>query len=170
MPKRHPEPRQANKTSAEKKLFGENLTFSVMVLANLIGRNTSNQTLANFKINVNEWRVLRVASMLDQVCAADVTGTLGMDKTTVSRAITNLHRAGYIELQPNADDRRQTLIVLTDKGWTLHGRIAPVDETVDRSFEKQLTATEIDYFRRIMVKLRTFAQQLGDNKRDTGKP
>lgn len=147
---------------AGQQLFETNLTYSIMVLANLIGRNTSHHTLAKFPINMNEWRVLRMASIMGPVCAADVTATLAIDKSTVSRAVTGLHRSGLVDLAPNPQDRRQTFIVLTRKGWRLHGRIAPLDEAVDRSFESALTANEIASFHSIMRKLRSFAQQLVD--------
>lgn len=163
MPKKPPKTARGDIRAAEQKLFEGNLTYSIMVLANLIGRNTSNHTLADFPVTVNEWRILRVASIFGPVCATDIISTLAIDKTTVSRAITSLHKGGYVDLAPNPDDRRQTLIVLTNKGWKLHGKIAPVDESIDKSFEDVLTATEINYFHRIMRKLRPFAQQLSDS-------
>ena len=156
--------------AAESQLFEGNLTYSIMVLANLIGRNTSNHTLLNFPIALNEWRVLRVASIFGPICASDVISTLAMDKTTVSRAITNLHRAGYVELTANPEDRRQTLLMLTNKGWKLHRRVAPMDEAVDQSFEDLLTPTEIKYFHRIMRKLRPFARRLGEEKPESKGP
>lgn len=164
MPKKIRNAARADIKAAEQELFEANLTYSIMVLANLIGRNTSNHTLANFPVSVNEWRVLRVASIFGPVCASDVISTLAIDKTTISRAITSLHNGGYIDLKPNPDDRRQTLIVLTSKGWRLHAKIAPIDESIDQSFEDVLTETEIKYFHRIMRKLRPFAQKLGSGK------
>lgn len=155
--------RRRDLEAAERDFFEANLTYSIMVLANLISRNTSTETLAGFPVSLNEWRLLRLLFIFGPVCATDIIETLAMDKTTVSRAVTSLHRSGYVELGSNPEDRRQTLILLTDKGRQLHGRIAPRDEAVDRAFEELLSATELKYFHRIMRKLRRFAQQLHGN-------
>lgn len=151
-------PSDTARTEAE--FFEGNITYSIIVLANMISRNTSSKTLSQFSISINEWRVLRMTRAFGPICAADVINTLAMDKTTVSRAITNLHAGKLISLAPNARDRRQTLVDLTPKGRRLHDKIAPLDEKVDKSFEAVLTDEEIQQFHSIMRKLRPSAQKL----------
>lgn len=144
----------------EREFFANNLAYSVMVLANLIGRITNQTTLQDFALGINEWRVMRMVHIFGPISAADIILTIGMDKTTISRTVTNLHDAGYIKLTPNPRDRRQTLISLTPAGTRMHNKIVPTDLAFDRSFEALLTPTELGHFRTVMNKLRPHAQQL----------
>lgn len=144
----------------EREFFASNLTYSVMVLANLIGRITNQMTLQESTLGINEWRVMRMVHIFGPISAAEIILTIGMDKTTVSRTVTNLHNAGLIKLTPNPRDRRQTLISLTAPGVKMHNKIIPLDQDFDTSFEALLTPTEISYFQNIMNKLRPHAQQL----------
>lgn len=144
----------------QSKFFESNLAFSIMVLANLIARITTQNALVDSKLSLSEWRVLRVANIFGPLSAADIIATIGLDKTTVSRMITRLHEAQLIKLLPNPSDRRQTLIALTVAGTRLHDRIAPVDENFDRSFESLLSAGDLAAFREVMRKLRSHAVSL----------
>jgi DNA-binding MarR family transcriptional regulator len=155
--RRRTDPRIAE---AEQAFFDHNLTYSIMVLANLIGRNTSRHALAGAPVNLNEWRALRMIRMFAPICAADIIDLLGLDKTTVSRAITRLHELGLARLSANSSDRRQTLIRLTAAGTRLHDRLLPKDQGNDASFEQALTPVELKQFLRVMQKLRPHALEL----------
>lgn len=144
----------------EAKFFDKNITYSIMVIANMIEKNTSSRTLASFPLNISEWRVLHFISIFGPVCAADIISTLGIDKTTVSRCITSLHSSKYISLAPNPEDRRKTLVSLTKAGRAMHGKIAPIDQAADQSFENVLSKSEMASLRKITRKLRAHARAL----------
>ena len=146
----------------EQAFFDRHLAYSIMVLANLISRNTSRRTLAGTPLKINDWRVLRLTQMFGPLCAIDVINLLGLDKTTTSRAIGRLDELDLVELAPNPDDRRQTLISLTAKGRAMYDHVAPRDRASDSSFQRVLTAAELRRFHLLMGKLRRHAQQLLD--------
>lgn len=162
MPRADAPTKAGSRLSEERRaeFFGDNLAFSIMVLANLIARITSQHALADSKLSLTEWRVLRITHIFGPLSAADIIATIGLDKTTVSRMITSLHEAQLIKLLPNAADRRQTLISLTAAGTRLHDRIVPVDEEFDRSFESLLSAAEVTSFREVMKRLHSHASSL----------
>jgi DNA-binding MarR family transcriptional regulator len=134
------------------------ITFHIMSIANLIARHTAHNTLNGSGLNPNEWRVIRFLALYELASAADIIATIGIDKTTVSRAISGLNTAKLIRLTPSPTDRRQTLLSLTRKGSQLHDRIYPIDQARDASFEEQLTSGEANALRPILVKLRRHAQ------------
>lgn len=145
---------------AEARFFEQNVAYSIMVLANLIARITTQGALTDSSLTLPAWRVLRIVQVFGPLSAASIIATIGMDKTTVSRMITYLHDAQLIELNANAADRRQTLISLTPAGRRLHDRIAPTDDQFDRSFESLLSASQLKTFHEAMRKLRAHAQSL----------
>jgi DNA-binding MarR family transcriptional regulator len=151
---------ESRMTEKEAKFFENNLAYAIMVVANLIGRITTHQVLASSKLSLSDWRVLRIARTFGPVSAADIIAAIGMDKTTVSRAITNLHELQFIKLLPNSADRRQTLVALTAAGTRELDRLLSIDEQCDRSFELLLSDTELRVFRKVMHKLRAHTQSL----------
>jgi len=131
-----------------------------MTLANLIARSTAQRTLARTGLSLNAWRVLRYATSAAAPSAAGAVTLLAMDKTTVSRAVRELVKAGLVRLVPNPADRRQGLIRITEAGRRLYRRTAPVDRAVDASFERQLTAGERTRLAPIFAKLHRHARSL----------
>ena len=131
-----------------------------MTLANLIARSTAQRTLARTGLSLNAWRVLRYASAAARPSASGAVTLLAMDKTTVSRAVRELAKAGLVRLVPNPADRRQGLITMTAGGRRLYRRTAPVDRAVDDSFERQLTARERALLAPIFAKLHRHARGL----------
>lgn len=150
--------RRLEEATAE--FFEHNTTYSIMVVANLIARITTQSALAGCSLTLPEWRVLRLVHIFGPLSAAEITTTIGMDKTTVSRVITRLHRARLLGLSTDVTDRRRTFVALTPAGRRLHGRIAPVDERFDRTFELLLSSSELGVFRRVVRKLKAHAESL----------
>lgn len=153
----------------EAKFFSDNVAYSIIVLANVIARYTSQHTLRGLDLNVNDWRLLRLAKIFGPISAAEIIATIAMDKTTVSRAITKAHERKLIKLAPNPSDRRQTFVMLTAAGAKLLERHGTLDEQFDRSFEMQLSEEEQESFHRIMGKLRGHAHEMLKNL-PNGKP
>ena len=138
------------------------ITYHLMSIANLIARNTAHRTLRGSGLSLNEWRVLRFAALAPAALASDVIGSLGIDKTTVSRAIASLRARGLLVLRPNPEDRRETRLSLSAAGRRVHDRYQPVDLAVDASFEKQLSKSEASTLQRLLVKLHSHATSLSD--------
>lgn len=60
--------------------------------------------------------------------AADLAAAIGLDRSGVSRHATRLEAAGLLRREPDPEDRRSTLLVLTDAGIAaveaMRGRLA----------------------------------------------
>jgi len=138
------------------------ITFYLMSIANLIARNTAHRTLRGSGLSLQEWRVLRFVALAPSALASGVIASLGIDKTTVSRAIASLRARGLLRLQPNPADRRETRLTLSAAGRRLHDRYQPVDQAVDASFEKTLSRSEAATLRQLLVKLHAHATSLSD--------
>lgn len=136
------------------------ITYYLMSIANLIARNTAHRTLRGSGLSLNEWRVLRFVALAPAALASDVIASLGIDKTTVSRAIASLRARRLMVLTPNPEDRRETRLSLSSAGRRLHDRYQPVDQAVDASFEKRLSRSEAATLRHLLVKLHAHATSL----------
>lgn len=142
--------------------FGDNLAFAIMVLSNMIARNTTARVLASAELTIHEWRTLRLVQIFGPLVAVDIIDTLAMDKTTVSRNITALYQHGFLELHPNPSDRRHTLISVTPAGAKKIASILPADEDADASYERHLTVTEKRQLSKLLLKLYRGSKQSYD--------
>lgn len=144
----------------ENNFFNSHVAYSVVALANLITLNTLKNTLAEQKLSVNEWRILRMAYLYQPISAINIINLFGLDKTTTSRAITKLRDNKLIKLSVNTQDKRQTDFLITAKGRHLHDKIIKHDNISDESIEKVLTKQEIKSFHKAMTKLREHVKEM----------
>ncbi|WP_437050148.1 MarR family winged helix-turn-helix transcriptional regulator [Streptomyces sp. enrichment culture] len=67
--------------------------------------------------------------------ATDLAAHYALDKSTVSRQVTALERAGLVERRPDPDDRRVQVLHLTDTGRRV---LAQVTESRRTAFRERL--------------------------------
>ena len=63
-----------------------------------------------------QYGLLRCINNLHHPCLADISATMCMDQTTVSRNIAKLEKGGFISTSPAASDPRKTDIIITQYG------------------------------------------------------
>ncbi len=67
-------------------------------------------------IKLNECHILMELDSCGTAAVSELTETLGMDKSILSRTVDRMVRDGYLKRSENPDDRRQKNISLTEKG------------------------------------------------------
>lgn len=60
-----------------------------------------------------------------QLRMSDLAAVADMTLSHLSRVVTRLEKAGWVERIPDPDDGRSTLAALTPEGWDLVQRVAP---------------------------------------------
>jgi DNA-binding MarR family transcriptional regulator len=75
---------------------------------------------------MTEWRVMAVLARFDALSAREVAERTAMDKVAVSRAVAGLVAAGRVEREVHGDDRRRSVLRLSDAGQRIHAEIAPL--------------------------------------------
>lgn len=88
-----------------------------------------------------QWRVLIVVGRTDGLRVGEVATRIGASLTSTSRLITRLERRGYVLTQRDEDDRRATVVRLTDAGADARQRvIGRRRELMHEAFAKPGTA------------------------------
>jgi DNA-binding MarR family transcriptional regulator len=103
-----------------------------------------------FGIGINEWRMLGKLSTFPGSTAADATTDLGMNKSTVSIAMTALLEKGLIVTENEGRTRR---MYLTEKGAELYQRIRPIAEERERIMLAALDEDEVSAFRSYLARI-----------------
>jgi DNA-binding MarR family transcriptional regulator len=102
------------------------LPYRLSVLSNIVSNSIATLYEARFGLPVPAWRIMAVLGRAGGLSAAEVADRTAMDKVAVSRAVSFLLNAGYINRTFAHDDRRRSALELNDKGWQVYHEIVPL--------------------------------------------
>ena len=103
----------------------EHIPYRLGMLTNLIRQATTDSYVRQSEISGREWRVLAMIGLAGPVQARRVVELTGMDKATITRAVTRLAKLGLVAQNPAPEDKRAKLLQLTDEGAVFCDRIIP---------------------------------------------
>lgn len=138
----------------------EHLPFQIGMLTNLIRQVTSDVYVRQSGLSAREWRVLAMLGCKGAMMPAQVAAETGMDRATITRAVGNLEKLGYIFSGGDAADRRRKVLYMTDKGVAICDEIRPIMDARGLELQDVLSKTELKYYYQIMEKLQKKAKQM----------
>ncbi len=101
------------------------LPYRLSVLSNRISADIAQLYETRYGLAIPEWRVIAVLAKRPGLSATEVAQRTAMDKVAVSRAVSSLLDAGRIQRDIDGDDRRRSVLRLTDAGKGVYEDIAP---------------------------------------------
>jgi DNA-binding MarR family transcriptional regulator len=102
------------------------LPYRLSVLSNRISSAISREYSQRFGLGVTEWRVMAVLGRYPGLSANQVAQRTAMDKVAVSRALARLLEAGRLLRSFDDDDRRRSVLHLSEAGYAVYDEIAPL--------------------------------------------
>jgi DNA-binding MarR family transcriptional regulator len=129
------------------------LPYRLSILSNTISQAIADDYQRRYDISVTEWRVMAVLARFDGLSAREVAERTAMDKVAVSRALARLVEAGRVSRVTHDDDKRRSVLSLTEAGWDVHDEVAPMARAREREVLAKLDAEERAWLTRILDKL-----------------
>ncbi|MDX1570631.1 MAG: MarR family winged helix-turn-helix transcriptional regulator [Xanthomonadales bacterium] len=77
------------------------------------------------ELTVTEWRILAILGRFPDSSARRVAERGALDKVAVSRAVARMLERGILTRDMAEDDRRRSVLNLSDTGWEIYAEIAP---------------------------------------------
>jgi DNA-binding MarR family transcriptional regulator len=154
--KRQPAPTTAEHAPLELEHF---LPYRLSILSNTISQAIADDYQRRYDISVTEWRVMAVLARFDGLSAREVAERTAMDKVAVSRALARLVEAGRVSREIHDNDKRRSVLGLTEAGWTMHDEVAPMARAREREVLAKLDAEERAWLERILDKLMPLKQE-----------
>ena len=102
------------------------LPYRLSVLSNRISGAIAREYSTRFALTVTEWRVMAVLGRYPGLSANQVSQRTAMDKVAVSRAVARLLDAGRLERAFDDDDRRRSVLRLSEAGYEVYDQVAPL--------------------------------------------
>jgi DNA-binding MarR family transcriptional regulator len=148
--KRQPAPATAEHAPLQLEHF---LPYRLSILSNTISQAIADDYQRRYDISVTEWRVMAVLARFDGLSAREVAERTAMDKVAVSRALARLVAAGRVSRATHDNDKRRSVLGLTETGWAMHDEVAPMARAREREVLAKLDAEERAWLERILDKL-----------------
>lgn len=85
--------------------------------------------------------------------AAELTRSLQVDSTAVTRMIDRLEEKGLLERSPDPEDGRRHLLSIPPEAERLLPRLVEVGRTVEGRFEADIPAEDLVTFHRVLIQM-----------------
>ena len=112
------------------------LPFRLSLLSNTVSANIAATYQDKFAISMSEWRIMAILAEYPDLSADEVCQRTQIEKSVVSRAVARLLKRHMIIRQIDDDDRRRSILRLSETGLSVYDEVMPIAE----NFEKKLIA------------------------------
>jgi len=111
-------------------------------------------------IGISEWRLITVLDDSENLSANEVAALAGMDKVQVSRAVSRALGHGLLTRLRDHDDRRRTVLNLTDKGRDAVIKCKPLASSFDQGLRHDLGTSQTNALNEQLDSLDRLAENL----------
>ena len=107
-------------------------------------------------LSIVEWRTLWDLVEAGPVTIRDLAAIQRADQSLLSRALPDMAKKGYVTMQRDTHDRRQTIVALTGKGRAAYDRAAPIMARRRAALRDVFSDEEIQQFAAYLDRLEEF--------------
>lgn len=109
------------------------LPYRLSVLSNRISQTIAQTYADRFNLVITEWRVIAVLGRHPGLSANGVAERTAMDKVAVSRTIAKLLERGLVQRDIHGDDRRRSVLELSEAGYAIYDEVAPLAQACEQA-------------------------------------
>ncbi|MGH8074167.1 MAG: MarR family winged helix-turn-helix transcriptional regulator [Lysobacter sp.] len=129
------------------------LPYRLSVLSNRVSSAIARVYVERFALGVTEWRVMAVLGRYPDLSANEVAQRTAMDKVAVSRAVARLVEAGRLDREIHDDDRRRSVLRLSEAGYRIYDEVAPMAVGFEHRLLDGMDTTERELLFRLLDRL-----------------
>ena len=153
-PSQAPDAQPSSAQPKHRQLKLENfLPYRLSVLSNRTSNAIAREYSERFDMTIPEWRVMAVLGRFSGLSANQVAQRTAMDKVAVSRAVAKLMDAGRIAREFDDDDRRRSMLRLSELGYAVHAKVAPMALEFEHHVLDGMSAEERNLLFRLLDRL-----------------
>ena len=108
---------------------------------------------AGLKVTPGQLAILFLLKGKNRQTMTELSQSLETDNSAVTRSIDRLERAGLVERNSSASDRREYRITITGDGISETERVGKVIAAVNKKIESEFSSKELDAFKATLLKM-----------------
>ncbi|MEM6674902.1 MAG: MarR family transcriptional regulator [Planctomycetota bacterium] len=109
--------------------------------------------LREFDLTRRQVGMLHFIHRLGGASASDLTRSMGVDSTAVTRMVDRLEDKGLVERRPDPDDGRRSIVELTSAARRLMPRFATIARGVEETFEDGIDEADLATFHAVLMRM-----------------
>lgn len=123
-------------------------------------RNYAERLLSPYDLTVEQFHLLNNISPTTGISQNRLCSSVGKKPANITRILDRLEKKSWISRQPNPDDRRSSLVFLTDEGERVIRQVSSKFESYSSWFIEGISHEEELIFRRVLEKINRNIQKL----------
>ena len=116
-------------------------------------RTAVDRELRGFDLTRRQVGMLHFIAREDCTTASDLTRTIGVDSTAVTRMIDRLESKGLVIRKPDPEDGRRHMIEVTAAARQVMPKLAETAMKVEAPFEEGIPDEDLDAFHRVLMRM-----------------
>ena len=104
-------------------------------------------------MSLNSYQYIVTIYDSNEITTTKLSELLGLKKASVTQMLQNLEEKGYVIKEPNKDDKRSSIIKLTEKGRSLIRDEESIYNKFETNMQKLLTEDELIQLEDLLYKL-----------------
>jgi len=134
--------------------------YRLSVLSNRISADIAKLYDTRHGLSIPEWRVIAVLAKRPGLSATEVAQRTAMDKVAVSRAVSSLLDDGRIQRETDGDDRRKSVLRLSEAGRAVYDDVAPKAMAYEQKLLGTLSPEERQALDRLLARMEQVTEGL----------
>lgn len=134
-------------------LLSKRISFRLLRVSTMLTVQASSILKKSGNLTLNQWRLLSFLHERGNSSVSDIVKTGTVDKSTMSRAASEMVKRGMIVPEQSASDQRRTTLRLTAEGRAAYAKAAPAMLQRQADLVNALTEQENQQLTRILGKL-----------------
>ena len=136
------------------------LPYRLSILSNHISGRIAETYGDKFALSITEWRIMAVLGEYPGISADEVSIKTQIEKSMLSRAISKLLSRHLVARGFYPDDRRRSMLSLTDTGQSVYDEIVPVARQMEQELLDCFSVEEQAAFSELVDRLYRHAGEL----------
>jgi len=132
------------------------LSFKISVLYRLMVRRSARFFNSEHDLSVAEWWTIGQLAVQSPGTVSSIVDLTQNDKAQVSRAVSLLIKKELVRKEDNPEDKRSSLLYLTDQGQDLYNKVLPIRQKTQNVLLDQLSPEEREVTVKAISKLTNY--------------
>ena len=139
------------------------MPYRLSILSNKVSTIIANTYKDKFAISITEWRIMAVLGEYPGISADEISSKTQIEKSILSRSVSKLLKRKLIERDMSDEDRRRSIIKLSETGKSVYEEIVPLSYQYEKALMECFNAEEKDIFSNLIDRLYEHAGKMDEN-------